>query len=534
MRKVIFTSLHLYIFTFFVLSEVSAQIKAIDYSPAEMRRTARTFSQPAMKPMTIGSQQTAPLKSIGAPKVPVILVQFEDKQFFEHDSTRVDSDTTHFFDLYLNGEEPGVRYTGAGSYGSVRDYFISQSDSLFQPEFVVIGPVTLSNGYAYYGGNSGNTKDIHISDFYTEAIKLAQQAGTDFTIFDNDSNGTVDMVYFIYAGRGENDSKNRDENTIWPKENGSGGTIGGVKFGAYACNNEEFRGTVAGIGSMCHELSHALGLPDFYDTKYVAFGLDYWDVMDSGCYLKNQQHPVGYSAYEREFMGWRSLITLPADSGMTVTLYPMTRPEGRGYKVVNKENPDEYYVLENRQPEDWDMYIGYGNQTYGYNQGMLVTHIHYVASRWSANTVNTVADHQLCTIIPADSTLDSYMYVGTDYNLQEYLASARGDIYPGETSKTDLQGSKAFVFTTTGDTPGEMGQPITGITQNENGSVTFQFCGGEPDRIESISFVANSQQPAANSQFYDITGRRISDQSGPSGLYINNGKKYFRKQPINP
>ena len=38
------------------------------------------------------------------------------------------------------GTRDGILYTGAGSRGAVRDYFAQQSDSLFLPEFEVIGP----------------------------------------------------------------------------------------------------------------------------------------------------------------------------------------------------------------------------------------------------------------------------------------------------------------------------------------------------------------------------------------------------------
>lgn len=60
---------------------------------------------------------------------------------------------------------------------------------------------------------------------------------------------------------------------------------------------------VEGIGTFCHEFSHCLGLPDFYDTNYNGhFGMASWSLMDSGSYNDDGYTPIGYSAYEKEFM----------------------------------------------------------------------------------------------------------------------------------------------------------------------------------------------------------------------------------------
>ena len=495
---------------------INAQIKARGFDTAdvpELRKMARKGMFVNHDPMRIGTRENAELTCMGSPKVPVVLVNFIDKDF----TTTGEKSPNQFYDLHMNGTGDGNRYTGSGSFGSVRDYFSDMSYGQFTPEFVIIGPVTLSKSYKYYGENSGSSLDIHINDFYKEALDSAMLK-TDWSQFDNNDDGSVDMVFFVYAGRGENDKSDRDTYTIWPKENGRGGTIGDVKFGCYVCCNEEYRSKVDGIGTMCHELSHALGLPDLYDTNYRAFGMDYWDLMDSGNYCQNGCTPCGYSAYERDFMGWRSLITLEADQGKTITLKPMTQ-DGYGYKIVNKENPNEYYILENRQSEDWDKYIGYGNSTYGFHPGLLVTHVDYVQSRWTNNNVNTDLNHQYLTIIPADSTLDSFMFVATTEELLYYLESAAGDPYPGKTDKTDLQGKKAFVYTTSG----EMNQPITGITQNTDGSITLQFCGGDTDEIETVCPTLQGKKDYV----YDLQGRLLMTddvESLPTGIYIINGK----------
>ena len=445
---------------------------------------------PRMKgPWKIGSQKNAPLKALGSPKVPVILVQFTDKKFISGltDSNgnphecELDEDeliVNEFYHKFCNGLGDGAYYTGADSHGAITEYFRDQSNGLFTPEFVVIGPVTLDNDYAYYG-RDGGSKDTNLSQFYSDAIKKAQEIYTNWSNFDNNSDNVVDMAFFVYAGEGQNGCE--DTNTIWPQERSSGGTINDTKYGCYACCNELYKGKTDGIGVFCHELSHAMGLPDFYDTNYVAYGMDYWDIMDSGCYCNSGYCPCNYTAYEREFMGWATITTLNPFQPQKLTLYPSSsfylhdyEPAWQAYKMVNEENPNEYYVIENRQSKGWDLYVGRGDDTNKMN-GMLITHVDYVASRWNNNTVNTNSNHQYMTIMPADGELYSYMYVHSQEEYLHFMYSTYGDLFPGYKKVTSFEGPDQSVYTTTGDFPEEMNQPLYNIKQQEDGTVTLHY-----------------------------------------------------------
>ena len=99
---------------------------------AGQRMVALSESHHRHAPRRIGAQSTAPLPSVGSPKIPVLLVSFADEDFTVADT---DEKVREFYDLYCNGTRDGHLYTAHKSRGSIRDYFIEQSDSLFQPEF---------------------------------------------------------------------------------------------------------------------------------------------------------------------------------------------------------------------------------------------------------------------------------------------------------------------------------------------------------------------------------------------------------------
>lgn len=427
----------------------------------------------APKHRRIGSAATAPLPCIGSPKVPVILVQFSDLKFTVADTDEAVHQNYEDFFNAGEGVHPGA--SNSTSYSSVREYFRVQSEDQFTPEFTVIGPVTLSNGYAYYGKDSGKTHDTNISTFYSEACKLAvKQSGIEWSEFDNKGTGRVGFVFFIYAGEGQNGCD--DTNTIWPKESTTSLTVSydntSVTFGSYGCTNELYQGLQDGIGTIVHEVGHGLGLPDFYDTNYNAFGLDCWDIMDAGNYQISGKMPCCMSAYELDFMGWRKLVTLSPDSAYSLTINPL-ETGGVGYKVVNKANANEYFVLENRQNIGYDEYLGWVtanySRKYGKNHGLMITHVDYNSSSWSSNSVNTNASHQRITLVPADGELiPSY----PDYTAA-WATSLHGDLYPGDNNVTEMSSYAVF-------TGGTLGQTIDNIRESEDGIITVDINGGVP------------------------------------------------------
>ena len=90
----------------------------------------------------VGSVASALVKPNGTKKIPVILAAFQDKQF---GVARTGERVNAFYNEFFNGTDA---YAKTGNMGSVRQYFIDQSQGQFQPEFTIIGPVLLDSVYS--------------------------------------------------------------------------------------------------------------------------------------------------------------------------------------------------------------------------------------------------------------------------------------------------------------------------------------------------------------------------------------------------
>lgn len=478
--------------------------KANNMQPA-MRKIAKQRSLRYSVP-----RRTQTIRPEGEKNILVLLVEFSDEKF------TFSKDTIARLFNGINYSGPENPFTEGKPSGSVRDYFVSQSDGKFTPNFVTTKIITLPNTLAHYGENNASGDDKAAAQMIVDACR-AIDSETDFSIYDNDGDGTVEFVYCLYAGYSE--SAGGNENTIWPHQwylSSSVGTIklDGVKIDNYCCSSElalnesynsEYGVLLNGIGNCCHEFSHCLGLPDLYDTstgEYRNFGMDYWDIMDYGCYNAEGYLPIGYSAYERDFMGWRKLIELTTPGNYSMEALTAG---GNAYKIVNDANENEYYILENRQQEGWDSFI--------FNTGMLITHIDYSSDAWYDNEVNIDADHQRVTIIPADGELLTYYNAETS---KAYAENLRGDTWPGtsgRTALTDETTPAAKVFT-----GGYMGKPITNIAETEK-TVTFSFMQSELNtpqilpatNIEETSFTAN-WQPTDNAIEYIVKLEKLEEQ----------------------
>ena len=459
---------------------------------------------------------------IGSKKGLVILVNFANKEMSM-------SNANHVFNRMFNE----VGYDENNCIGSVHDYFYDQSYRKFDLTFDVVGPVTVRNNYGYYGSNGINLNggDLRAGEMIVEACQLADKE-VNFADYDWDGDGEVDQVYIIYAGYGE--ASGGPKNSIWPHESHleyqECGVLelDGVIINTYACSCEltgESGTTLNGIGTPCHEFSHCLGLPDLYDTGYSGgFGMSYWDIMSSGSHCGPNgigEVPTGYSAYERQFVGWLDLKEL--DTPCVINDMPSIGDEPVAYVIYNDNHRDEFFILENRQNNRWFSFV----DTYKDCHGLLVTHVDYSETAWRNNRVNTSRKHQRMTIIPADMSYGSTYSNGeyTYYHLNK--KELQGDLFPGLQNITELTntshettGGKLYNFNTDGSY--YMNKPLTNISE-KNGLISFDFMGGiyvpipevlSATEITKSSFIAN-WNPVEGANSYTLELSELKPQGPP-------------------
>ena len=466
----------------------------------------------------------------GTKKGLIILVEFADKKFDKaHDHA--------YYDAIAN--QSGFT-NDEGYIGSVHDYYNAQSNGQFDLTFDVIGPVCVSKGYAYYGANTSSTKDVKMGEMLKEASDMAAPK-VNLADYDWDGDGIADQVFYLYAGLGENASD--DPNTIWAhmyymRNRGGKLTYSTGSIDRYACasellgvlNKDGYTGDTraSGIGTICHEFSHCLGFPDTYDTNgQKQYGMGYYDLLSNGNYLGEGFTPPNFTAWERIYAGWVEPIVL--DKAATIKSMQSSTDYGRPFIMYNDSNHDEYYLFENRQKTGWDCKL--------FGEGLMITHVDYLKSRWTSNNVNTTGkDHQRMTIFHADNEATNNV-----------VSKIRGDLYPYVNTKTgsvinnkltDTSAPAAMLWNSNDSKKGTsfMGKPITEITRNDDGTVSFLVKGGDDNNIvdnrnlTGIVSLRTIDNKTADSRVFSIDGTLLGTDINdmPHGLYIVGGRKVVK------
>lgn len=334
---------------------------------------------------------------IGERKVLVVLVEFPDCSL-----TKSKLDFENLFNK--------PNYYEDGAKGSVSDYYNYVSYGKLNLTCDIVGPYKVRNRMSYYGGNSGiggNDKNVY-SLFEEVLTKLSAEVS--LSDYDIDKDGFVDNIHIVYAGYGE--EAGASANAIWAHESSFKPVpVQDVFVDRYSCSPElrSNKGNgISRIGCHCHEIGHALGAMDYYDTDYEKngnyVGTGNWDVMASGSWNEEGVNPANFNPYVKIYnFGWCEEVLLTTDGPLAI---PSSDYCDIIYRIDTPKN-GEFFLLENRQQTLFDCSVP--------GHGLLIYHIDGdIENQIKENTINA-SYPQCCTIVCASSSFKTPTSVSSSY-----------------------------------------------------------------------------------------------------------------------
>lgn len=319
---------------------------------------------------------------IGNKKALVILMQYKDFPF-KHSQ----NDFEKLFNAF--------NYNEGGATGSVRDYYRFASQSQLDYESDIYGPYTAKYPMSYYGRNDQMGNDQNPIALCKEALENLPQ-NIDLSVYDNNNDGIIDNVHIIFAGYGEESGAASD--AIWSHEHPRPITVSNgqnITIAGYSCS-PELRGNMSAdithIGVICHELGHALGAMDYYDTNYGTggeyLGTGKWDIMASGSWNDDGKNPANFNPYVRSTVfGWNEQMPLSSGSQIVMPRMDIDNAANTIIYRMDTESKGDYFLLENRQKWSFDKGLP--------GEGLMIYHIHPNIDKLSvSNSIN--ASHPQC------------------------------------------------------------------------------------------------------------------------------------------
>ena len=405
----------------------------------------------------------------------VILVSFKDRDFL-----MPDPQATYDSIFNYNG------YNQRQGKGCVADYFRDQSNGLFNLQFDVYGPIKVSSK-----ANPFSNPTIQTRNYGREQIVEATQTFINehpeirYSLYDWDGDRYINQIVYVFAGYSGN--VNPNYGYVWPNTNYLDQTLStpdGLRFSSYTVSAELWPNDKSfGIGTICHEFSHSLGLPDIYPTNGNGYSIvDEWDLMDGGNFTNYGWSPPNYTAMEKYMLGWLNPIELTGAA--TIKNLQPSEEGGAVYRI--KHSDSEWLMLENRQQQGWDAGAP--------GKGLVIYHVFYDLLAWATNTVNNNNKRRFELIHADNMDYDAWdLRVGNvspyqnKYMMNNQMLSTSP--YPWTDSATSFVNNE---LTDNSVPPARMnypntkgneflGKPITNIQMSDDGLVSFDFMGGVPD-----------------------------------------------------
>ncbi len=285
--------------------------------------------------------------------------------------------------------------------GSVRDYYEEVSYGRLFMSGNIYGYVQADSQVSHYVDQAGDEK-AGFMDWLNQMISTVD-ATTDFSQYDGDGDGYVDTLILVhnlvgaesqnyysgttgfwshrwsYAGVNQYTSLGGTGSPIPyitgdtdPNAPGNGNGTGKILINDYIIQplvNSSL--TMINIGVFAHELGHAFGLPDLYDTDGDGSGgdsegLGHWSLMATGSWRRSYS-PAHIGAWGKVDLGWVTPLLITDKDSLGIVIPNVEENEFIIKVHTSRMNAQEYFLIENRQP------IGFDEHLHG--SGLLIYHI---------------------------------------------------------------------------------------------------------------------------------------------------------------
>jgi immune inhibitor A len=322
-----------------------------------------------------------------------------------------------------------------GSVGNtIKDYFddisYGQLDLVTVNQPSSLGWQRAPQTYAYYvNGEKGiGSPPTNSQGLVADLVDLVDPI-VDFSQYDNDGDGFVDVLLVIHSGTGAemsgsfNDIHSHKWSLTAPRSKD------GVNIYSYTVQPEFWLspGDMT-IGVYSHELCHGFGLPDLYDTDYSSNGIGDWGIMSFGSWNGpggRGGSPANPCAWSRIEMGFASPTVVT--SNVTGQAIGAVETGGAIFRLPSSGPNSEYFLVENRRRIGYDAYLP--------SEGLLIWHIDEAKTsndaEWWPGQFPT-SSHYLVALEQADGlfTLEQSDIYGN--------TGDAGDPFPGTSSNTSF------------------------------------------------------------------------------------------------
>ena len=372
-------------------------------------------------------------------------------------------------------------FTGPSGSETLTELYTEMSRGLLTMTGTVYPWTSVAGNDTEYEGAAGNN-GLGGAGLWSllKATLDAADATIDFSQYDDDNDGYVDLVAFVQpeAG-GECGGSNNMWSHRWVVEGAASQAKGpsdviangyatndGVRISDYVLQPALNCGTPAtpiSIGVFAHEFGHALGLPDLYPTSSTATGegIGAWGLMGAGNW-NIPTSPAHMEAWSKVQLGWVPVQTLTTDATHVV----MDPIETTGSVIrLNVSGTSEYFLLENRQRIGSDVALR--------GTGLLIWHVDSttIIDKWPSNSIQNVTTHKGLDLVEADglARLDK----------SDGYRGGPGDTFPGSANVT------SWTLTTSPSSNGygrTSGISITNIVES-NKQISFDITFVPPGAI---------------------------------------------------